>query len=434
MRLKGVLPAFAGGICKGFVENGELPNTPTQPKYPCSDYFAADSAESDCTCCIDGLCTSEGHPEITGDENFPPVVQKLSEACSGLTRSPNTNDQTPSTTIPDAYKCRVRCSPGWSELFSRHSGVWYECPYWDLERGQINQDAIRLIPSREYSGPDYESNGAQDWGRMKISCRAQSCPVAGSSTTFFQNPEVQAAAVADDQVMAAYETSSCKSQARTFDVKDRSRCTVNCGAGYAGMPMIFACSGTNDPLNDEEPAAHFLGMDPDDGDFASDHMPTCTAVRCTSWGTPTWALPSPFNRYDISACATTVTDTHCTVPCKPGYTPENYKLYSCFNRAYKPVGRVPDIEEVFGFVPKSLYDEKKEKILVAASSFLDDQLEGPFRHLKCPAQMCKFDTLPLPRWPIGTESHTRIQGIDVGDCFGTVAEGIWSRSVAKSVV
>ena len=395
MRLKGASPAFRGGPCKGFKSATEQ-STVDFPKYPCNNVFVADSEEADCTCCVGGLCTSDGHPEI----DINTLVKTAAESCSGLSKNSDSSE-TATTVIPDLNKCKVRCVDGYREHKNRLDGVWYECPYKDPERNSNynvpNTGPTRIIPGREYSGLPSQY---PDWDAKKINCVSENCFPKTGSTVYFQHTGIQSDAVVADQDMVTYDASNCVVVGQIFSVAAGTRCTVNCGKGYTGTPMDFKCIGTNNVMSGEnEPAAYFQGIDPTSGLLGTNNAPTCLPKQCSSWGSATMRLPSPFHRYVISACANAKTDdAACVVQCADSFTPANNMKYRCFNRNFQVLDA--QTPELFGFVPESFYEEKVKNQDVN-STFME--YLGRDKRVKG----AKLPTLKTPYVRDGTTSSTR---------------------------
>ena len=385
MRLKGDTPAYKGGPC-----DGTPSGSPTQ--YPCppgppphsGQALPAGAGPAECICCIKDVCTTEGHDEL----NSPLVTAPL---CGSLKKRPSAT-----AAWTNKNECIARCVSGFEDKHGRNP-VKYNCPFNDIERSNnANINQIRVIPdATEYASISPVTDRI-------IQCQTMPC-------TAFSNT------VVETDTTGKYDKSLCAIPGVTYSTELASECTVTCGIGFLGVPVKFRCVGVNDPYTPTAPAAaQFRGLN--DVTFETDVgiIPACTAAVCTLYSSAGAPLASPAARYEKASptikdpaqtgavavgCEGRATDEECTLQCKPGYTPKNTMTYVCFNRLFG-VGA----GALYHHVPKVWYTD-----VIA-----NPQSSADLIHLKCPAQMCTYSSLP--------PATGSLVGINMGDCFGRVTD------------
>ena len=370
MRLKGIPPAYRGGpLCSG--TSGHQDGV-SEPLFPCpaNDYLAGfptfGGQQADCMCCIQGLCSTESHPELQANK----VVARN---CFGLTIHPG--DSTP---FMNANKCQARCASGYGDKYGRNP-VEYICPAKDYERGEdfTNASPIHVIPNRDlYQGDTWRNSaegvkaGGQDLTKTEriVQCVPEAC-------VEFDHTDLETARTHHIPFMALYDTTFCAVPGNIYEVEEypRTQCLVYCGQGYQGKPMAFTCAGTNDPLTvpPEPPKAKFRGIEQQEPfGVHKTNKPSCAPKKCSVYSSLGVPLPSPQPRYEIAnptkkapnqsgsgvtKCGDQKTEVDCTLQCKKGFTPANVVAYICMNRNYNDptVGA----EMLFEFVPKTWFEQ-----------------------------------------------------------------------------
>ena len=433
MRLKGLgTVPYKGGTCIATPQPGQtLGNPAAEPVYPCPTPLPGGATPVDCTCCIIGLCTSANHDEL----NLPQVI---APRCGSLKRQlaeenpPNSGSGVwIVSAITSANQCDARCASGWREKYSR-APVYYHCPFYDYERGadKINGDQIQIpVEKTRYEGSTWQNQNSLGPGisggvdliqaERIIQCITEHCEQ-------FSNADVETARTKPDQMMALYDTSACSLTAVSYTVEDSSTCVVQCGQGYEGLGVTFRCVGVNDPVSSptDPPKAKFRGVNPADNSVSEAKKPSCSPNKCTLYSSMETPLPSPGARYQKLSptikdgaqtggsavkCSDLTTDSECTLQCLPGYTPLNTMAYTCMNRRYDD-GR--GFEVPYSFVPKEWFNEVVSKFPTKISK---DTLLG----LKCPAQMCKYTSLPTSASHAPPNSFG--PGLSLSDCYGRVS-------------